>query len=81
MLLDGQTPDGGEMFLSKATKFGYLEQHIGLESERNVYDELLTIFSHITDIEDQIKELTGAIDAGIADGADAANRLHQRPHI
>ncbi len=76
MLLDGRTPDGGEIFLSKQTNFGYLEQHIGLDSERNVYDELLTVFDKVRVIEEQMTELTGAIDAGLEEGTEAAVRLH-----
>ncbi len=76
MLLDGQTPDGGEIYLPKATNFGYLEQHIGLHSEKNVYDELLTVFSGLKQLEDEMTELTGAMEAGIETGTDAAERLH-----
>ncbi|MBQ7792073.1 MAG: ABC-F family ATP-binding cassette domain-containing protein, partial [Clostridia bacterium] len=76
MLLDGQTPDGGDFFLTKTTNFGYLEQHIGLDSELNVYDELLTVFERVRDIEDKITELTGAMEAGLETGTEAADRLH-----
>ena len=76
MLLDGFAPDGGEIYLSKNTNFGYLEQHIGLNSNHNVYDELLTVFSKQKDIEERMMELTGAMEAGIDNGTDAAERLH-----
>lgn len=76
MLLGGQAPDGGDIYLSKMTKFGYLEQHIGLDSERSVYDELLTVFDRVRAVEDEITELTGAMESGIANGAEAADRLH-----
>lgn len=76
MLLDGDSKDGGDIFASKNLKFGYLEQHISSESDKNVYDELLTVFSHLKDIENEIMIVTGEIDAGIGDSKSNAERLN-----
>lgn len=76
MILDGTAPDGGDIFTAKSTKFGYLEQHIGRNSAKTVYDELLTVFSHLSELEAEITELSGKVDAGIASGESVAERLH-----
>ncbi len=76
MILDGTAPDGGDIFTAKQTKFGYLEQHIGSASSKTVYEELLTVFSHLRDLENEITELSGRIDAGIEMGESVAERLH-----
>lgn len=76
MILDGSAPDGGDIFTAKLTKFGYLEQHIGRDSTKTVYDELLTVFSHLNELEMEITELSGKIDAGLATGESVAERLH-----
>ena len=76
MILDGAAPDGGDIFVPRQTKFGYLEQHIGTDSDKNVYDELLTIFSRVQKLEEQILDVTGAIEAGIGNPEENAEKLH-----
>ena len=68
--------DGGDIFVPRQTKFGYLEQHIGTDSDKNVCDELLTIFSRVQKLEEQILDVTGAIEAGIGKAEENAEKLH-----
>ena len=77
MILEGDTHDGGEMFLPKSTNIGYLEQHIGLDSDLTVYEEVLTVFSHLKEMEERMLELTGNIEAGIGDAEESADKLHK----
>ncbi len=77
MILEGSAPDGGEIFFSKDTNIGYLEQHAGISSELSVFDEVLTVFSHLKALEERILELTGNIEAGIGDAAENADKLHR----
>ncbi len=77
MILEGDTHDGGEVFLPKSTSVGYLEQHVGLESKLTVLEEVLTVFSHLKDMEERILELTGNIEAGIGDAEENAEKLHK----
>lgn len=77
MILENDTHDGGEMFLPKTTSVGYLEQHVGLDSDLTVFDEVLTVFSHLKEMEERILELTGNIEAGIGDAEENADRLHK----
>ena len=77
MILEGSAPDGGEIFFSKDTNIGYLEQHAGISSELSVFDEVLTVFSHLKVLEERMFELTGNIEAGIGDAAENADKLHR----
>jgi len=76
MILEGESSDGGEIFLSGQAKIGYLEQHINKNSDKTVYDELLTVFNSVLEIEQQMTELTGRIDAEIGDATKNAEMLH-----
>lgn len=49
--------DGGEFFIDKSKKMGYLSQHLSLESQNTIYSEVLLVFKNLTDIEDKLKEL------------------------
>ena len=44
-------PDSGEVFIGKARKLGYLEQNSGLDSSNNIWDEIVSTYSHLIDIE------------------------------
>lgn len=76
MILNNETLDGGDIFISGQTKIGYLEQHLEANSDKSVYDELLSVFSYINEIENQILNITGLIDAGIGNAAENAEKLH-----
>lgn len=76
-ILEQDTHDGGEIFLPKNTEIGYLEQHVGTNSELTVYDEVLTVYSHLKEMEEKMLELSGNIEAGIGDASDNAQRLHR----
>lgn len=77
MILDGTLHDGGDIFIPKSTSIGYLEQHVGINSELSVYDEVLTVYSHLKALEERMLELTGNIEAGIGNAEENAERLHK----
>ncbi|MCX8132009.1 MAG: ABC-F type ribosomal protection protein [Clostridia bacterium] len=56
-------PDSGEIFISKDKKIGYLEQNSGLDSSKTIWDELLTAYSTLIDMEKRIKFLEEKISA------------------
>lgn len=57
-ILTGQLEqDGGELFLDKNRKIGYLSQHLSLESSSTIYEEVITVFQELLDMENRIKEL------------------------
>lgn len=77
MILESDTHDGGDIFLPKSTTVGYLEQHVGLNSDLTVYEEVLTVFSRLKEMEEKMLELTGNIEAGIGNTEENADRLHR----
>lgn len=49
--------DSGSVLLSSGAKVGYLEQHVCSDSEKTCYEETLTVFSHLFEIENEQKEI------------------------
>lgn len=77
MILDGVSHDGGDIFVPKSTDIGYLEQHVGINSELSVYEEVLSVYSHLKAMEEKMAELTGNIESGIGNNEENAERLHR----
>ena len=46
--------DSGEIFIDKNKTVGYLAQHLDLESNNTIYDEMLTVFSDLINLEKKI---------------------------
>lgn len=49
--------DGGDIFIDKNKKIGYLSQHLSLESDNTVYEEMLSVFEDIIKLENKLKKL------------------------
>ena len=49
--------DSGEIFIDKNKTLGYLSQHLNLESSNTIYDEMLTVFSDLINLENKILAL------------------------
>lgn len=49
--------DSGDITMPKNTKIGYFSQSLSLNEENTLFDELLTVFSHIIDMEFKLREL------------------------
>lgn len=60
-------PTEGTLIIGKNTVVGYMEQHACHNSERSVYDEIATVFSHLALLEEQIECTTKSIDRGEGD--------------
>lgn len=50
-------PDDGEIFIDKNKKIGYLAQHLSLESSSSIYQEVLSVFQDLLDLETKLREL------------------------
>lgn len=73
-------PTEGGAFVSKLTKVGYLEQHACHGSVRTVYDEALSIFEPLMQMESELEDIAAAIDAHIGSRAELIekqNALHE----
>jgi len=56
-------PDSGDVFVAKARKIGFLEQNSGLDSSKTIWDEVMSSFSNLMEMEARIKELEESISA------------------
>lgn len=54
-------PTEGGVFISKNVRIGYLEQHACHGSHKTVYDEALTAYSHLIDLENEINKLSSLL--------------------
>ncbi|MBQ8782897.1 MAG: ABC-F family ATP-binding cassette domain-containing protein [Clostridia bacterium] len=59
------TPDSGAVFISKDVKVGYMEQHTCSVLGRSVYDELISVFSNLQSIEEQLEKTNSRLEQGI----------------
>lgn len=57
-IINGEiSPTEGSVFISKDTVLGYMEQHVCNHPDRNVFDELLSVFDYLMEYERQLKTL------------------------
>lgn len=70
-------PTEGGAFVSKTTKIGYLEQHACQGSVRTVYDEALSIFEPLMEIERELEEIAVSIDAHLGNTDELIERQNK----
>ncbi|MCQ2771438.1 MAG: ABC-F family ATP-binding cassette domain-containing protein [Clostridia bacterium] len=56
------TQSSGDVFVSKGTTIGMLEQNAMLESDKTIYDEMLVAFSDVVRVEEKLNELSYTIE-------------------
>lgn len=49
--------DSGEIIKPKEVEIGYLEQNTGVDSTKTIWEEMLSVFSHLQDQEKQLRKL------------------------
>ncbi|WP_282939437.1 ribosomal protection-like ABC-F family protein [Paenibacillus sp. RC67] len=49
--------DSGDIFKAKETKIGYLKQNSGLISDRSIWDEMKSVFTHLEEAEQELRRL------------------------
>ncbi|MDD9266640.1 ABC-F family ATP-binding cassette domain-containing protein [Paenibacillus sp. GCM10023248] len=49
--------DSGDIFKAKETKIGYLKQNSGLQTDKTIWNELLSVFSTLLETEKELREL------------------------
>ena len=57
IIIGEQTPDEGIVTFAKDKTFGYLAQNQTVDSEKTIYDELLSVKADIIAMEDKIREM------------------------
>ncbi|KRN27433.1 hypothetical protein IV38_GL002085 [Lactobacillus selangorensis] len=56
-------PDEGQVIYGKGVRIAYMAQDSGLDSERTIYDEMLTVFAPLQKLEQHIHDLEQQISA------------------
>lgn len=69
--------DSGDFFVSNNTNIGYLRQSDNFSSEKTVYNEMLSIFDEVIEMEKAMKELSHEISERSEKGEDVEKLLHQ----
>ena len=69
--------DSGDFFVSNNTNIGYLRQSDNFESEKTVYEEMLSIFSEVIEMEKDLEKLSHQISEESHQGKDVNRLLHQ----
>ena len=57
VLTGENSADGGEFYLKKDTSVGYLAQNIHIESDKTIYEEMLSVFEKIIQTEANLREM------------------------
>ncbi|MBQ8860223.1 MAG: ABC-F family ATP-binding cassette domain-containing protein [Ruminococcus sp.] len=60
-------PSAGTVSISKDTRVGYMQQHACTHPERSIYDEVLSIFDYLKDMQEEIDKLSFRIENGDGD--------------
>ena len=51
------TPDNGDIFLKKDASMGYLAQNFIIDKDVTIYEEMLSVFNNIMDIEEKLRSM------------------------
>lgn len=57
MIVGQEEPDAGKIAKGKSVTVGYLAQHSGLDSTRTIWDEMLTVFEPVIQMEQRMRQL------------------------
>ncbi len=58
-------PDSGSVFISKNKKIGYMEQHTCSTEGRTLWEELISVFDHLSELENKIENVNIQLEKGI----------------
>lgn len=53
-----EEPSVGEIYISKNAVPGYMEQHVCSDSQRSVYDEMLSVFENVMHVEQELEDIS-----------------------
>lgn len=75
MIIGNESPDAGQITKKKSLTIGYLAQNTGLESDKTIYAEMLSVFERLQIMEKNLHEM----EAKIADpGADHSSSAYSQ---
>ncbi len=77
ILLDEYGYDGGDIVKNKNLKMGYVKQHMDLESDKTVMEELLEVYSDVTETEKELSKIADDIENGRGNIGDLIKRQNE----
>ena len=63
LLTKQYTPSQGALFFGKDVSLGYMEQHACAESEKTMFDEMLTVYADVIEAERELDAISKQLDA------------------
>lgn len=76
-LLTGElSPDNGEIIKNRFAKLGYMEQHVLNDLDRTLYDEVLSVFAFLIQMEAELEKIHDAIEHKKGDINDLVLKQH-----
>lgn len=79
-LLTGEySPSGGDIIINKNITVGYMEQHVCRNLERSAYEEVLSVFSDLLEMEKELEGLNaliGSVSSELEDMVERQSYLH-----
>ncbi len=77
ILMGEMSYDSGDIFKNKQLKIGYLEQYACTDSDRNVFDEVLTVFAEVVELEKELDMIRWELEnSGKAQAEELVLRQH-----
>lgn len=71
-IINGElSPDNGQIFTASNTVIGYLEQHVCNSPGRTVYEELISVFDYLEDMEKEIEIQNNLVASSVAPSDEA----------
>lgn len=71
-------PTDGNVAVGRECKIGYMEQHACKRPENTIFDELLTVFSPLIELEKQLEQVNSELEAGSCDDELVLRQMHLR---
>lgn len=71
-------PTDGNVAVGRECKIGYMEQHACKRPENTIFDELLTVFSPLIELENELEMVNTQLEAGSCDDELVLRQMHLR---
>lgn len=69
-------PDSGNIYINKEYKIGYLEQHAKITSNNTIYQECLSVFSDLIELEENLRQFEKKMSSpNVLNNEDELNKL------
>ncbi len=77
MLLGEMDSDGGEVFKSKETNIGYMQQQASMNSSKTIWDEIISVYAPLIEIENRLEEINILLNSNTDDIEKLTDEQHR----